>query len=252
MEFLQKRILHAFLTLYEQMYKLPIIFLLTICSALIVKGQTVTIKAQVVFRDAKDTSNYIRFKMNNQSFGERDTLIKIYCNTKGFDTCEAIIANDTMRFLTKFKMGVSYKIKQGCCCVAFTLEPKKNPRRGTVTFNNTTKRDLGLVIAEANFDTVKANRTQTIFSHESAMCRFKPCSILITETPYFSEVYDFNSDKRNYDSLWKEQAQFILSKSWFHFLHGEKIALVYNDKTKDSKIRLIGYMSDKEYEAVWK
>jgi hypothetical protein len=235
------------------MHKLTILFLLTIFSVLIVNSQTVTINAQVVFCDVKDTSNYIRFKMNNQSFGERDTLIKIHCNTKGFDTCEAIIVNDTMRFLTKFKMGVSYEIKQGCCCAAFTLEPTNNPRRGTVTFNNTTKRDLGLIIAESNIDTVKTNKRQTTFSYESALCRFKPCSILITETPYLSEVYDYNSDKRNYDSLWKEQAQFILSKTWFHFLHGEKIALVYNDRTKDVKIRLIGYMSDEEYyKFIWK
>lgn len=234
------------------MKKFLLIIILTIAAIQEVNSQTVTINAKVVFPNIKDTVTYIRFKINNQNFGEKDTIIEIKVNAKGFDTCQAIIGNDTINFLTKFKEGEIYEIRQGCCCAAFTLEPKNNPRRGTVTFKNTTKRDLGLVIAEANIDTVKTNKTQTTFSYESAMCLFKPCSILITEIEYLSDNYNHKNDKRDYDSLWKEQAQYILTKNWFHFLHGEKVEIIYYDNDKVTKIALIGYMTNKEYEDIWK
>jgi hypothetical protein len=234
------------------MNKFLLIIILTIASIKEVKSQSVTINSQVVFPNIKDTLNYIRFKINNQSFGEKDTIIQINVNAKGFDTCQAIIVDDTINFLTKFRESEIYEIRQGCCCAAFTLEPKNNPRRGTVTFKNTTRRDLGLIIAEANIDTVKTNKTQTTFSYESAMCLFKPCSILITEILYFSDSYNYKNDKRDYEILWKEQTKYILTKSWFQFLHGEKIELEYNDKIKETKIKLIGYMTDNEYENIWK
>lgn len=217
-----------------------------------VSSQTVTLDSKVVFPTTEDTLNHIRFKINNQKFGEKDTIIQIKINPRGFDICQVIIENDTINFLTKFRKGELYEIRQGCCCAAFSLQPKNNPRRGTVTFHNPTKRDLGLVIAEANIDTVNANATQTTFSHESAMCLSKPCSILITETAYFSDTYNYKNDKRDYDNLWKEQAQYILNKSWFHFLHGEKIGLQYNDQTTEIKIKLNGYLTDKEYANRWK
>ena len=228
------------------------IFILTIAFVFEVKAQTATIDAHVVFPSEKDTINHIRFRINNQEFGGKDTLLQLKLNKKGFDSCEAIIGADTLKFLAKFKKGEVYEIRQGCCCAAFTLEPQNAPRRGTVTFKNTTNRDLGLVVAEANQDTVKAKATQTTFSFESAMCLFKPCSILITETPYFSDAYNYKNDNRDYDSLWKEQSQYLLTQSWFHFLHGEKIGIEYNDVTKNTSLKLLGYMTDEEYEKVWK
>ncbi len=234
------------------MNKFLLLLLLTIITFQQVHGQTVTLHAQVVFPNAKDTLQPIRFQINNHAFGEKDTVIQLSINSKGLDSCSAIIAYDTLHFLTKFNAGETYEIKQGCCCAAFTLEPTNNPRRGTVALKNTTKRDLGLVVAEANVDTVKAKTTFTTFSYESAMCMFKPCSILITEIDYLSAKYDYHNDKRNYDSLWQEQAQFILTKNWFHFLHGEKVVIVYNDKNKTARLEVNGYMTEEEYENIWK
>jgi hypothetical protein len=110
---------------------------------------------------------------------------------------------------------------------------------------------LALVISEANIDTVKVNTTQTTFSYESAMCLFKPCSILITEIEYLSDKYNYTNDKRNYDSLQREQTQYILTKNWFHFLHGEKVEITFNNKTKVARISVVGYMTKKEYEDIW-
>lgn len=231
------------------MHKSPILLLLlSIASVLDVNAQTATIDAKVVFLTGKDSSSHIHFTVNRQVFGEKDTLIQIRINRAAWDTCEAIIGEDTLRFLTKFKKGETYEIKKGCCCSTFILEAKKNPRRGTVTLKNTTDQDIGLVVAEANRDTVKASRSQTTFAYESAMCLFKPCNICITDLRYFSNKYVYENDNRNYDALWQEQAQYVLSTSLFHFLHGEKINIVYNEKTKSLQLKLSGYLSRKEYE----
>lgn len=216
-------------------------------------GQIATVKIVRHFYDNSfEKFDSIQFQFNDTKFFATDTTSKKIVLNKTFDSCIVIIGLDTINFLAKFKANNEYLIRPGCCCSAFTLEPKINPKRGTVTFKNTTRRDLGLVIAEANIDTVKSNKIQTIFSYESAMCLFKPCSILITDTQYFSDSFNYKNDQRDFDRIRKEQSQFILTKSWFHFLHGEKIELDFNDLTKEIKIKLNGYMTDKEYSNAWK
>lgn len=206
-----------------------------------------TIHARVVISDREDSTSLVRFTINGQSFGERDTTIKIKVNQSGFDVCEAVGKHSSQKFLTKFKAGESYEIEQGCCCAKFLLMAKKHPRRGTVFFKNATNRDLGLVVAEANIDTVKAGKAGTLFSRESAMCLFKPCSVLLTETAYLSDEYNYHTDKRDYKKLWEEQAQYILGKTWFHFLHGEKIEIEYLEASKSVRIKLLGYLTKSEF-----
>lgn len=194
----------------------------------------------------------IKFEFNGIKILPTDTSdIKIPL-TKGLDYGTAIIGSDTLHFFTKFKPDNVYIIQPGSCCAVFTLQSMNKARRGTVTFKNPTNRALGLVVAESNIDTVMKNSTKTTFSYESAMCLFKPCSILITETSYFSDMYNYKNDKRDYDKLWKEQSRYILAKTWFHFLHGEKIEISFDEKKKDIKVKFTGYMSDEEYESIWK
>ena len=83
-------------------------------------GQNATLKVQKVFPSEKEKLNYIKFVINDQFFGEKDTIINIKINNKGFDNCYAIINKDTLKFQTKFKENETYEIKQGCCCAAFT------------------------------------------------------------------------------------------------------------------------------------
>ena len=228
------------------MYKIIIASIIMLFSAFKAHCQTISLDANKVYPHLKESEDYIRFKINNQSFGAKDTVIQIQINTKGFDVCEAIIAKDTLRFLAKFKEGESYEIRQGCCCAAFTLKPKIGAMRGTVTFNNKTKRDLALIVAESNVDTVKINRKKTLFADESAMCMFKPCSILLSETAYFSDKYEYN-DNKDYDTLREEQASYIVGSIWFHFLHGEKLVLEYAEKEKSIQLKLMGYLNQSEY-----
>lgn len=148
-------------------------------------GQTAILKVQKVFPTLKENVNYIKFIFNEQSFGEKDTIINIRINKLGFDNCFAIIDKDTLKFKTKFIENETYEIKQGCCCAAFTLEAQKNPKRGTVKYKNRTNRNIGLIVAEANIEEVKKSETKKIYASESAMCLFKPCSILLTETSIF-------------------------------------------------------------------
>jgi hypothetical protein len=211
-------------------------------------AQTATIKAPVTYPYIEDTATtFNRISINGHSFGEKDTVITIRINTKGFDCCEAIIAKDTLRFVTKFRAGELYEIEQGCCCAAFTLKAKKDANRGIVTFKNVTKRNVGLIVAEANTDTVKAGKTHTTFASESAMCYFKPCSISIAETEYLSSKYDYANDNRDYDKLWAEQAKYMLATTWFHFLHGEKITVEYHEETRTTIIKLSGYLTESEH-----
>lgn len=210
-------------------------------------GQTAVINVQKVFPNLNENTNYIKFIFNEQSFGEKDTIINIKINKKSFDNCCAIINSDTLKFKTKFKENETYTISQGCCCAAFILEAQNNPNRGTVKFKNRTNRNLGLVVAEANIEKIDAGKTQHIYASESAMCLFKPCPILLTEIDYLAEKYDYKLDKKDYDKLWEEQKKHEIASLWFHFLHGEKIEILYNEKTKKLDLNLIGYLTKKEF-----
>ena len=211
-------------------------------------GQTATLKVHKVFPNLQENINYIKFVFNEQSFGEKDTIINIKINKLGFDNCLAIIGKDTLKFKTKFIENEAYEIKQGCCCAAFTLEAQKNPKRGIVKYVNRTNRNLGLIVAEANIEEIKKSETKKIYASESAMCLFKPCSILLTEKEYLSKKYDYNSDGRDYKKLWAEQEKYKIASIWFHFLHGEKIEIFYNQKNKNLDIKQNGYLTEKEFE----
>lgn len=186
----------------------------------------------------------IRFQFNDTYLSATDTVTKTIRLQKGLDDCTAIIGPDTLRFYTRFLAGNKYVIRPGCCCAAFTLEPEHDPRRGTVTFKNHTKKDFGIVVAGSTFNTLPAGKMQTLFAHESAMCTFKPCSILITETFYMTD----ESDPTNLSLKAKnKQKQYILSESWFQFLHGEQVEVIYTGK-KGSGIPVVtGYLSEEDH-----
>ncbi len=224
-----------------------VIFILCLFLSASVFGQVATIKAAKVYPYPDQSGASLRFEFNGKAFGEKDTILRIKVNKKGFDQCRVIINKDTLHFLTKFRAGEIYEIKRGCCCAAFTMEAMHNARRGVVSFKNKTKRPIGLCVAEANVDTVNISKTAKLFAYESAMCYFKPCSIQLTETEYFSERFNHKNDNRDYEQLWKEQEQFVLGLNWFHFLHGEKIEVLYDESRKRMVLNFIGYLSDGEY-----
>lgn len=214
-------------------------------------SQTATVKVVETSHDNQyDKFDDIRFSFNGESFsgGDKgDHKIKV---KGGFDEGMAIIEGDPLNFKLKFKPDQLYTIKSGCCCAAFTLTADSNPNRGTIKVNNRTNRDLTLVVAEANWDTIRANSiNKPVFAYESAMCLFRPASVLITEMGYGDKKYQHKSDtKVEYKKLWAERRKFILSSSWFHFLHREKIEIIYNDKTGMAEYKMIGYLTPKEIE----
>jgi len=216
-------------------------------------GQTANIKVERIFHQGSfmEFDSFV-FIINGTQFKAYDTTIQTIKLNKGLDNCAAIIGKDTLTFATKFKAKNTYIIRPGCCCAYFTLEAEENSRRGTFSFTNHTNQDIGIVVAEANIDTVLINKTKEIFSYESAMCLFKPCSIVLAEIEYLAEKYVYaNNLTANYDSLWEEQKKHILAIDFFHFLHGEKIEILYDEKLKTMNFRLNGYLTDDEFEKWW-
>ena len=217
-----------------------LIFILFYC---INFGQTAIINVNKVFPNIKEEIKFIKFEINGQKFGEKDTIMKVRINKFGLDRCTAIIEKDTLEFFTKFKENETYNIEKGCCCAAFILVAKNNPNRGIVKFKNKTNRTLEIIIAESNVEEIKKGKTKEVFASESAMCTFKPCSILLTEKKYLNEKYNY-SEGKDYSKLQKEQKSFIIASTYYHFLHGEKVEIFYNVKTKKLETKLNGYLTE--------
>jgi hypothetical protein len=216
-------------------------------------GQTAKVTVERLFLDdSSQNFDSIFFDFNGTRFFGSDTIPKTIQLNRNLDSCVAVIGTDTLTFFTKFKEGEEYLIRPGCCCAAFTLEALKNPNRGTITFKNTTKKELGMVVCEHNLDTIKAGRTKTTYAHESAMCLFKPCHIQVVETDYFSDKYDYKNDDRSYFLLWIERETFILSQEWFHFLHGEKVEVDIDSNSKKLELKITGYLTENELNERWK
>jgi len=232
-----------------------IIYILTLTFGTLLNsfGQTATIKIERLFFDNSfEKFDSIYFDINGTSFFGKDTLIKTIKLNDNLDKCTAIIGKDTLNFLTKFQSGQEYVIRPGCCCAAFTLQARQNANRGTVTFKNKSDNDLGIVVCEHNSDTVNVDSTKTIYADESAMCLFKPCKIQIVQTNYFSDEYEYKNDDRSYFKLWLEQESYILNQVWFHFLHGEKIEINFDPKSKKIELKIIGHLTKDELDELWK
>jgi hypothetical protein len=186
--------------------------------------------------------------INGKVYNVKDSIHQtIHLAKKGFDQCLAIIGTDTLHFQAKFRKGETYIVEPGCCCAFFTLEPENNPKRGTISFKNKTKENLLLIASEANNEDVAPGETKTQFTYESAMCMFKPCSIVIAKTDYKDPKYDYHNDGRDYDILWKEQGKYVVDSTFFHFMHGEKIKAEL-DHTGKITLKPDGYLNPEEYE----
>lgn len=213
-----------------------------------VQGQTLRFNYAAPHEDIRGWDKF-RININGVTYSPTDTLPKpIKTDKKGFDQCYVAMEGDTLRFQAKFRKGENYEISPGCCCALFNLYPLNDEGRGTVTLLNKTRRDLSLIVAEANIDTVAAGKKITLFASESAMCYFKPCSILITETTYNDSKYDYQPGKEN-EALDTEQTKLIKNVQWFHFLHSEKLNIDYDDATGKSTLSIDGYLTKEEYES---
>jgi len=151
-------------------------------------------------------------------------------------------------FSGKIQEGRDYIVEPGCCCAFFNLLPEKDPHRGTISFRNKTKEKLLLIAAEANVEEVAPGETKTEYTYESAMCMFKPCSIVIAKMEYDDPKYDYHhNDGKDHKALSAEQEKHIVDGTWFHFMHGEKI-IAELDKAGKITLKPDGYLKPQEYE----
>lgn len=210
-------------------------------------GQTTTIKVNRIFyENSFNKFDKIKFNFNGNEFYGIDTIDKTITVNNQFDTCWAIIGVDTLKFLTKFQSGGVYILKPGCCCAAFTLTPTNKAMKGTVKFKNILEKPICVLVA-AGADTINAGFEKEQIASESAMCYFKPCSILMVETEYLNKKYTNWDFYESFDSLRLAQNKFILSSTFFHFLHGERIEIFYDKNSSSIKLKLMGYLSEEEY-----
>lgn len=234
-----------FLEIKDVMKKKLLVLLLLICTSSF--GQIATIKLKTrIYPNGRETEAPLKFEFNGITFKENDSILHIPIKRKDFDVYKVIYSDTSYDFITKFKENETYELRQGCCCADFTLEAKNNPKKGVIIFKNKTKKDLCLLVSTFEADTVASGKKKITFASESAMCDFKPCEIHITDTEYLSDKYNY-SENTDYKMLSNEQDTFILASNWFHFLHGEKIEVIYNPDLKKIDLKLIGYLTDKEY-----
>jgi len=233
--------------------RILIIFTFLLFSFVKTYGQTATVK--VIKSPYPNVANMdsVHFTFNGVSFWGCDTTLKTIPINKGkvLDTCVVIFKEYAIHFLTKFKPNEEYFIDSHCCC-KFAMQPKSGKgRKGSVLFKNKTNRELALIAGD-NSDTVKIAQRQQILSFESPMCYFKPCNIQLAEPSFLSYGCSHHKDEAEYDRCWEEGNKFILTDVWFHFMHGEKIEVIYDDKSKTSKLKLKGYLTTKERDKLMK
>lgn len=212
-------------------------------------AQIARIKCERTFRgDDYEKFDSIQFYFNNVYISPFDTVFKVVPLKGKLDNCKAIIGRDTLDFFASFVSNCDYVIKPGCCCTAFTIEALQKPKRGTIVFNNKTEKDIGLIVCEHNSQVVKPKQTANIFASESAMCLFKPCTILLADSTYFSDEFEYKNDDRNYFQLWAKRKQLVIAELNFLFLHGEKMELEFDAKRKKATLKLLGYLTGNEYQ----
>ena len=215
-----------------------IIFYLVFVSSSFAQSDSAMIQVNSFFRsDSQLSLKKIQFNFNGIIFNATDSSVQKIPINNNFDSCVVIIDNDTINFLTKFQANNWYIIRSGCCCSAFTLEAENNRKRGTATFKNQENRILALSVCEHTSDSVLTNQTKTLFASESAMCMYKPCKISVCESPFLTAHFD--------SELYEKS--FLASRN-YHFLHGEKIEVLYSKETNSITFKIIGYLTDDEYD----
>lgn len=186
----------------------------------------------------------IEFNLNGVSFLGKDAATYHIPLKKSLDQCYAVFKSDTLFFQAKFRLGESYQLSAGCCCAAFNLQPENDGSRGNVIFKNNTRQAFGLVAGEGNAEIVPKREACELHAFESAMCLFKPCHILLTDSAYFSESFQYDSKRPDFDSLMLAHEQLILAKGNFLFLHGERIKAYFEKNSTHLRFRIVGYLKD--------
>lgn len=195
--------------------------------------------------EENDRFEHLIFEINGVSFDTEAGKSYLIPLNRKFDQANVYFGTDTLQFLLKMLPNETYILEAGCCCADFILKPQNNARHGTISVNNQLDRPLFLALSEANIDSVaEKSLSVPIFAHESAMCFFKPSSIVIAEIGFGDEKFQ-NAITEGNETLLKAQEAMILHQVYFHFLHGEKIGIHINRKNR-MKIRLKGYLSEQE------
>lgn len=203
---------------------------------------------RLFYSNSFEAFDEIQFLFNGVSFSPLDTVPVAIPLKTDLDECQAIIGEDTLDFYAKFKPGEAYVIHPGCCCAAFTLKSVEKGRRGTALFKNRSQDSVLFNMTEAVGGLLNAGETFTDFAHESAMCLFKPVLMELGRPALARFKYDTQGGTVPWSEIMEKRDKLVIARGGFHFLHGEKIEVMHAPGTDTLKIKLLGYLTDAEYE----
>ncbi len=210
-------------------------------------AQTATIQnLGYTFDDQYPNFYDLEFNFNGISFSGSDTSTYRIPLEKGLDQCYAVMKSDTLFFQARFKEGETYRLSAGCCCAAFSLQPVSKGGRGQAAFKNKSEKPLGFIVGESNSDIVPAREKRDLHAYESAMCIFKPCHMLVTDSLYFGDGFRYDSKQADFEASLLAHEQLILASGNFLFLHKEKVEVLFSKEDKQLRFRVIGHLKEEK------
>jgi len=163
-----------------------------------------------------------------------DTIVhQIMINENKFDTIIFTCFNSPDTAITKFIAGETYFININACSF-YELIAKNNPSTGMVRFektNNMNDTIIGYCEPTYIIDTLISKNISEYFQiRPSAMCFYSSIKIgFRTASSNKSNLYDDN---------------FYNAKIKYHFLHGEKLTIKYDELTNEIYLTIDSYLKE--------
>lgn len=169
-----------------------------------------------------------KIKVNGIDVSTSNSNFEIPINRIGFDTIVSKFYNNAESLaILKLKPNHSYILSSNTCSL-YEIKPEEAAKLGMVKFRIESKDMTNYVVNVDGLSEREINRENKddyYYTPPSAMCRFAAKSIEIKST--------------------KSQ---VLQTILFHFLHGERLEIIYYAEQDQSNVQLRGFVnSEKEY-----
>jgi hypothetical protein len=173
------------------------------------------------------------FNINGQFFNpDTSKIVKIRISKTGIDSIlyaqsDSIFYEEV--FLTRFRKGETYTIRYNICTNTYSLYPQKGKHLGKIRFKN--KSNIPIIGTYDIFGSYQVvlpqKKSKYIYPKSSMMCSGQPFAIRFFEAQNPNEYLEYDKESKAY---FLKNDENIPKKGFvFHFLHEEKITLVYEN-----------------------